>query len=520
MTNILEIYSQALSEYKAKNFGRALEILDVVKKSAPTWTKAFLLEAYIRREQNFYIEEISVIEKFLPKIDITLPGEKNLSAVAFSLLAAAYRNIGESEKAVKFFLKSAELEDNIDKKLDELSNAIFAANDSENFSAEDFQKLYSEYRKNLSHIKPYPKKIYRHEKIRVGYLSADFHEHPVTAFLWALIKYSNRNLFEVYCYSSGKTFDNISEKVFSSVEVWRDISNLSDEEAAKIIYGDEIDILFDLSGHTSNNRLPVINYRPATVQISGIGYMNSTGLFCTDYFLSDKFCAEDKTAMKNYFTEEIIELPHSHFCFTPIKNFPEPHHVQKSEIVFGCFNNFSKVTNSMLKAWQKILSAVPKSKLILKHKIFDNDEGKNFVRQKLLQMNFDLSQIELRSFSKNYLEEYNEIDIALDTFPYTGGVTTCEAIYMGVPVVSMYGDRHGTRFGYSILKNIGIEELAVKNFSEYVERAVMLAADKELLSVLHKNLRTMMKNSSLMNGKLYAEEVENFYLQILSDSSN
>ena len=224
--------------------------------------------------------------------------------------------------------------------------------------------------------------------------------------------------------------------------------------------------------------------------------------------------------MKNYFTEKIIELPHSHFCFTPIKNFPEHHHVQKSEIVFGCFNNFSKVTNSMLKAWQKILSAVPKSKLILKHKIFDNDEGKNFVRQKLSQMNFDLNRIELRSFSKNYLEEYNEIDIALDTFPYTGGVTTCEAIYMGVPVVSMYGDRHGTRFGYSILKNIGIEELAVKNFSEYVERAVMLAADKELLSVLHKNLRTMMKNSSLMNGKLYAEEVENFYLQILSDSSN
>ncbi|MBR6012722.1 MAG: hypothetical protein IK062_02940, partial [Selenomonadaceae bacterium] len=298
------------------------------------------------------------------------------------------------------------------------------------------------------------------------------------------------------------------------------ISDLSDEDAAKIIHDDEIDILFELSGHTSGNRLPVTAYKPAAVQISGIGYMNSTGLFSTDYFLSDKFCSENKSAMKNYFTEKIIELPHSHFCFTPIKNFPEPNHVQKPEIIFGCFNNFSKVTNSMLRAWQKILSAVPKSRLILKHKIFDNDEGRNFVAEKLRLMNFDLKQIELRGFSADYLNEYNEIDIALDTFPYVGGVTTCEALYMGVPVISIYGERHGTRFGYSFLKNVGIEELAVKNFSEYVERAVMLASDRELLSVLHKNLRTMMKNSPLMNQKLYAQEVERFYLEIFSKLFN
>ena len=502
--NILEIYSEALAEYKRGNYRRALKILKTVKELAPNWTKGFLLEAYILREQKFHLEEISVIENFLPKIDITQAGEKNLAAVAYSLLAAAYRIVGEPEKAVKYFLQSAFFEDDKNKKLVELSNAIFAANDSENFSADDFEKIYTEYRKNLFDIKPYPKKFYNHKKIRVGYLSADFHEHPVAVFLWALIGSRNKNLVEIYCYSSGKTFDNISKIIFDNVEIWRNISDCSDEDAAKIIHDDEIDILFDLSGHTSGNRLPVTAYRPATVQISGIGYMNSTGLNCVDYFLSDKFCAENKSAMKNYFTEKIIELPHSHFCFTPIKKFPEPAHVEKPEIVFGCFNNFSKVTDSILKAWQKILAAVPNSCLILKHKIFDNDKGKNFVREKLLNFNFDLSRVELRAYSVNYLEEYNEIDIALDTFPYVGGATTCEALYMGVPVISMYGERHGTRFGYSFLKNIGIEELAVA-----------LASDRELLEILHKNLRLMMQNSPLMNEKLYAEEVEEFYLRIL-----
>lgn len=513
--NVLEIYSEALAEYKSKNYERALEILKTVKEIASNWTKGFLLEAYIRREQNFYLKEISVIEDFLPRIDISQAGEKSLAAVAYSLLASAYRVIGDSEKAVKYFMKSAFFEDDKNKKLVELSNVIFAANDSENFSAEDFEKIYAEYRKNIADIKPYPKKFYNHKKIRVGYLSADFHEHPVAVFLWALIGSRNKDLFEIYCYSSGKTFDKISKIIFSNVEVWRDISDFSDEDAAKIIHEDEIDILFDLSGHTSGNRLPLTAYHPATVQISGIGYMNSTGLNCVDYFLSDKFCAENKSAMQNYFAEKIIELPYSHFCFTPIKKFPEPARIEKSEIVFGCFNNFSKITNSMFKAWQKILSQVPNSKLILKHKIFDNDEGKNFVREKLRQLSFDLSQVELRAYSEDYLNEYNEIDIALDTFPYVGGITTCEALYMGVPVISMYGERHGTRFGYSFLKNIGMEGLAVKNFSEYVERAVMLASDRELLDILHKNLRLMMQNSPLMNKKLYAEEVEKFYLQVL-----
>ena len=208
-------------------------------------------------------------------------------------------------------------------------------------------------------------------------------------------------------------------------------------------------------------------------------------------------------------------MTHSHFCYTPLKKMPAPKiapSISKGYVTFGCFNNFSKVTDSMLTAWKKILDAVPNSKLILKHRIFDTVECRNFVSTRLQNLGIEISRVELRGFSADYLEQYGEIDIALDTFPYNGGITTCEALYMGVPVISLYGDRHGTRFGLSILKNIGLDEFAVPNFEEYIKRAVALANDKNLLQILRKNLRAIMENSPLMNTKEYVQELEEFYI--------
>ena len=516
---IIEIYAAALAEYKEKNFDKALELQAEVKKLNPAWTKNLLLEAYIYREQNFHLQEIEVLERFLPKIDLSIASEKSLAAVGYSLLAAAYRIVAAPEKAVNFFVKSAELEENFEKSCVEISNAIFAANDCENFSAADFKNLYAIYQEKISALKTFPKKIYSHKKIRVGYLSADFRSHPVTNFAWSLLFDYDKNNFEIYCYSANEKADAITEKISASVDCWRDISNLSDFEAANLIYEDEIDILFDLSGHTSNNRLLTAAYRPATVQISGIGYMNSTGLNCFDYFLTDKTCSGD---WQKYFVEKKFELPQSHFCYSPLKKFPPPSDApckKNNFITFGCFNNYNKVTDFMLSAWKKILDAVPNSRLILKHQIFCNDEGKEIVTARLKKFGFDLSRVEMRNFSPTYLEEYvNEIDIALDTFPYTGGITTCEALFAGVPAVSLCGDRQGTRFGLSILKNVGLEELATSNVEDYISRAVGLANDTELLSILHKNLRRMMLRSPLMNSKNYVREVEKNFIKILSPS--
>ena len=515
--DILKKYSAALELYKAKKFDAALKLVEEVQNAAPHWKKSFLLEIFIRRDMGEPFKEFSLLEKFLPRLDLNSANEKNLAADAFNCFGAVNRILGRTADSVRAFCLSASLSDDNKKSCEEISNALFAANSSENFSADDFQKLYDEYKKYLADVVPYPKKFYDHKKIRVGFLSGSFQWHVVMAWSWHLLSDLDKNFFAVYCYSNVETPDEVTKYFRSVVDGWRDIFNLTDKQAAKLIRDDEIDILFDLDGHTLNNRLRVAAYRPASVQMAGVGYMNSTGLDCFDYFLSDIHCAGDE----NFFTEKVIKLPHSHICYEPsatIEPAAFPPCMKNNFVTFGSFNQFGKITDSILIAWKKILNAVPKSKLILKHKIFNTSDGKNFAKERLKNFGVDVARVELRPYSTNHLAEYTDVDIALDTFPYTGGVTTCEALFMGVPVVSLFGKRHGTRFGLSILKNVGLDELAVDSYDDYVKRAVMLAGDWELLTLLRKNLRPMMKQSPLMDSESYVREMEKVFLKIVADA--
>ena len=455
-------------------------------------------------------------QKILPLFDATLPEEKKHLSGVLNLLGMACSKLGMADSASELLRLSGETAENNAEACSEISNAIIVANAVENFSASDFKKLYAEYKKYLSDIVPYPRKFYAHEKIRVGFLSADFRIHPVIKWAWALLTALDKNSFETYCYSAGKSSDIVTKHISATVKGWRDISTLGDVEAAALIRDDEIDILIDLSGHTGGNRLRVAAYRPASVQVSGVGYMNSTGLPCFDYFLSDEICA---AGSEEFFTEKLIRLPHSHICYEASANLEvsSPPCLKKNFVTFASFNQPSKLNDSMLTAWKKILDGVPNSRLILKNKTFNTDEGKNFFVNRLKFIGLDVSRVELRGFTGDYLRQYDDVDIALDTFPYTGGVTTCEALYMGVPVVSLYGNRHGSRFGLSILKNIGLEELAVATYDDYVERAIALAGDWELLTILRKNLRGMMKNSPLMDSENYIREVEAAFKKILRE---
>ena len=515
--NAIEKYRNALEQYQAKNFDEALKILDEVQAAAPYWKKPPLLEAYILRDSDRTADLFFFVQKILPRFDISSPEDKPSVAALLNLLGGACQNLSLIESAVEFLCLSGEMTKPNVESCKQISNAIFTANSSEKFSAADFQKLYDRYKKYLADIKPYPRKFYDHKKIRVGYLSNDFYRHPVIKWAWALIYKLDKNFFETYCYSARKNFDNITEHISKTVQNWRDISKLNEFQTAELIRKDEIDILFDLSGHTAGNRLRVAAYRPASVQISGVGYMNSTGLDCFDYFLSDVYCAGDS---EKYFTEKLICLPHSHICYESPGNFEVGGVpcLRKNFVTFGSFNQYGKINDSILLAWKKILDAVPNSRLILKNRVLNTDDGKNFVRDRLKNFGFDVARIDLRGLTFDYLREYDDVDIALDTFPYTGGVTTCDALYMGVPVVSLYGDRHGTRFGYSILKNIGLDELAVNSYDDYIKIAVALAGDKDLLKVLRKNLRGMMTKSPLMNSELYIRNVETAFIKIMHDA--
>ena len=506
--DILERYAEALKLYRGKNFDSALKIVKELKTAAPRWKKVFLLEIFIRREQGEFLKALTLLDGLLPRLDMDSADDKDLIVDAFNCLGAVSRFFGYTEDAVNAFCLSASLSNN-KKACEEISNALFAANSSENFSAEDFRALYAEYKKYLSDITPYAKKFYNHKKIRVGFLSCNFQWSVVMSWSWYLFNGTlDGNLFDIYCYSSVDKADEVTELFKTIIKNWRDIYDLTDEQAAEVIRADEIDVLFELDGHTAGNRLRVAAYRPASVQMSGIGYMNSTGLECFDYFLSDIYCAGDE----NFFTEKVIKLPHSHICYEPpVKHEPAayPPCLKNNFVTFGSFNHFGKVTDSILIAWKKILDAVPHSRLILKHKIFDTTDGIAFVADRLKSFGFDLSRVEMRPFSSHHhFLEYADIDIALDTFPYTGGVTTCEALYMGVPVISLYGNRHGARFGLSILKNVGLGELAVNSYDNYINRAVALASDWDLIFILRKNLRGMMKKSRLMDSESYVREFE------------
>ena len=279
----LEKYSAALELYRGKNFDAALKLVEEIQNAAPHWKKSFLLEIFIRRDLGESFKEFFLLEKFLPRLDLNSADEKNLAADAYSCLGAVNRILGRTADSVRAFCLSASLSDDKKKSCEEISNALFAANSAENFSAEDFQKLYNEYKKYLADIIPYPKKFYRHKKIRVGFLSGNFQWHVVMAWSWHLLRDLDKNFFAVHCYSNVKEPDEVTKYFRSIVDVWRDIFNLTDEAAAKMIRDDEIDILFDLDGHTVNNRLRVAAYRPASVQMAGVGYMNSSIIFCRTF---------------------------------------------------------------------------------------------------------------------------------------------------------------------------------------------------------------------------------------------
>ena len=518
-TTVDELFSTAHEQYREKNFDAALKILDELKNFAPDFKEIYALESEVWRALSNPVKEYRALEKTLPLLKFSSPEEKIFAATALNNIGNACYELARTAEGLEFQRLAIALTEGKEKLLAMNDTRIFNANCLENFSVEEFRALYDEYKKILADVKPFPKKFYDHEKIRIGFVSADFHFHAAINWSWSLLTRLDKNIFDVCLYSSDKKSDVVTEHLRTAAGTWRDVKNFSDEQVAELIRADEIDILFDLSGHTNGNRLRAAAYRPASVQVSGIGYMNSTGLDAFDYFLSDETCAGDE----KFFTEKLIKLSHSHICYEPSTRFKSaalPPCLKNKFVTFGCFNQFQKMTDSMLRAWKKILDAVPDSRLILKGKLFNTEDGKIFAGERLKDFGFDLSRVKMRPFAVNWLAEYDDVDIALDTFPYTGGVTTCEALYMGVPVVSLYGQRHGSRFGLSILKNVGLEELAVDSYDGYIARAVMLAGDWELLTLLRKNLRTMMEKSPLMDWKLYLREIQAAFIKILNEQKN
>lgn len=509
--------------YNEKNLGAARNFAERAVNANKNYIRAYYLLGmtyYLEENNDLYYEKIiDIFHKILNlNIDnLDLAYQTNL----YAKLGEIYWELDDLDQCIKYHKKSAEIETDEYRKKFYYSAYLFELNHSLAFTRKDVFLAHTKYNELFQHITPYEhKNLERKAKLRIGYLSPDFCMHPVTYFTMQLLLQYNKEEFEVYCYSNTLKPDEVTEVLKPLVTKWRDIVDKQYEENARLIYEDKIDILVDFAGHTSNNNLTVLAYKPAPIQISGIGYVNTTGLNTVDYFITDHYC--DPEGLNDpYFSEKLLRLPYTHFCYKHIGvEYPcrEAPFQKNGHITFGSFNKFKKVTAETLALWAKILERVPNSKIIIKVKACTNRYGEKFARERLLKAGIKENQFELRGLSSNYMDEYNEIDIALDTYPCAGGTTTFEALYMGVPVITLVGESHVSRFGYSILKNLEFEEGIAYHGDEYVEKAVILANDKNKIRELHKTLRERLLNSPLMNGKQYVADMENAYKKIWDEA--
>lgn len=351
-------------------------------------------------------------------------------------------------------------------------------------------------------------------RLRVGYLSADFWGHATSFFVEPLLSAHDRTQVEVFCYSNGARVDATTQRFQEIADVWRNIVGLTDESVAERIAADGIDILVDLSGHTAGNRLLVFARKPAPVQVTYLGSLTTTGLTAMDYRLTDRFLSPANSP--EWSSETLICLPACFACYRPPSDAPADTPLPALTtgfVTFGSFNNIAKATPAVISLWSDILRQVPRSRFILKDKTFADGAQRARYMDQFWANSIESDRIELlpRSPLQEYLTAYGRVDIALDTFPYSGCTTTCEALWMGVPVVTLAGEVSYGRFGVSLLSNLGLEELIAETLETYVAKAVGLAGRLESLARLRSELRPRMAASPLCDAKSLAQAIEEAY---------
>lgn len=359
-------------------------------------------------------------------------------------------------------------------------------------------------------------------RLKIGYVSSDFRLHSVSYFIEPVLIHHNHDHFEIFCYANNLQKDEVTERLKSHVDHWRPINVLSDEQAAQHIRRDQIDILIDLNGHTGNNRLLVFARKPAPVQVTWLGYPNTTGLSAMDYRLTDGF-ADPPGMTEQFHSEKLVRLPECFSCYQPPRDAPDVARLpalKNGYVNFGSFNNLAKINREVMTVWAKILQAVPDSRLILKNAGLGGKTAQKIVRKTFTEFGVAPERLELLGrdqSEKDHLQRYESIDIGLDPFPYNGATTTCEALWMGVPVVVLAGKTHAGRVGVSQLNNLGLTDLIGHTTDEYIAISTQLTRNLDHLSQLRAELRSRMATSSLTNGQRFIRNLEQTYRQMWQD---
>ena len=356
----------------------------------------------------------------------------------------------------------------------------------------------------------------RERALRIGYVSPDFRNHAVGRNLLPLFKHHDRQQFNITCYASLSRPDWITSEFQQHADRWRDVAGLSDEQVAKQIRADEIDILVDLALHTAGNRLLIFARKPAPVQVTFAGYPGSTGLRTIDYRLSDPYL-DPLDRDESIYSEKTIRLPDSFWCYDPLENrnicvnaLPA---LEAGRVTFGCLNNFSKVNDDVLSLWAQVLQQVENSHLLL---LAPAGSYQRHTLERLREKGIEEKRVEFqpRQSIREYLGSYHRIDIGLDSFPYNGHTTSLDSFWMGVPVITLVGETAVSRAGWCQLSNVELTELAAQTPEQFVNIAVELAKDLPRLSELRRTLRARMEQSPLMDAKKFARSIEAAYREM------
>ncbi len=433
---------------------------------------------------------------------------------------------GKVKEAIAYYKKALEIRPTY---YQAHSNLLFTFQygDSRIFGPEYSAKWVFEQHRvwNELHAKPLSGEIQPHEndptpdrKLRVGYVSPDFHRHSCAYFIEPLFRGHDKSEVEVFCYAHLTAPDEVTEELKSLADQWRPTVGQTHAEIARQIRADRIDILVDLAGHSANDHLMIFARKPAPIQVTWLGYPDTTGMDVMDYRLTD--AEADPEGSDPYFTETLIRLPGGFLCYEPLSETPDVSDLpalSTGEIVFVSFNNTTKVTENVLGVWSRILKQIPKAHLLIKSKQMadESTEARYFKIFSDNGISSDRVTILSRMSSRQgHLRLYNQVDIALDPFPYNGTTTSCEALWMGVPVITLRGERHVGRVGTSLLTRVGLTELIAESESDYIAKAVHLAGDLDRVRTLRAALRGRMQDSPLRNPKAFAQSVEHAYREM------
>lgn len=487
-----------------RDYDSALEHLNQALSLRPEYPEALINLGNVLQDQHKLHAAEAAFRKALKASPDNLIGLNNLG----NLLAI----MGQSEATETLLRRAIALKPDY---FDAYSNLLFNLNYGEMGSPEDRLMEARRFGEQVTlksgpayskwSLPPHP------DKLRVGFVSGDFRLHPVGYFLENVLQQLAATNLELIAYSTQSQEDALTGRIRPHFTKWQSLSGLDDPSAAQHIHEDGVHILIDLSGHTAFNRLPMFAYKPAPLQISWLGYFATTGVAQIDYVLADPISLP--IALHAQFTESIQYLPETRLCFSEpdstaqVSELPA---LQKGYITFGSFQNMAKVSNKVLATWARILAALPAAHLRWQCKQFSDPLIVQETFSQLEQLGIEKHRITLCGPMPRdlYLAAHDEIDLILDTFPYPGGTTTCEALWMGVPTLTLAGNSMHSRQGASLLNAAGLAEWIVKTEADYYEQAITRAADVQYLANLRLELRERVKRSPLFDAKSFAQQFE------------